>query len=348
MKRPVAFIVLAGVAALLASVLVYSALKKREADVQKAIASTVDIVVAARSLPLGTKIDPTAFKTARWSRESIPPGSFTDSAPLIGAFVKNALVENEPLVADKLFMGQKSAGVMPLLIPAGMRAMSVPVDEVSDIAGFVLPHAHVDVLVALSNSGGNTPKPFSKVVLQNVEVLAVAQQIEGKKDEPEVVRVVTLLVTPQDAERLTLATHEGVLRLAMRNYNDDKIVMTSGSDVESLLRSFGTMPIMAHQVSVGGRLIGTGKPQFRIEIMRDGKSRQSVSFVSEAIGPTSVRKGSPVARISPARATESDTASAEPAEAPDKAAPGNAEPTASEKTGSDRGFAPVPKTIDVP
>src|SRR5260370_16864949 len=122
----------------------------------------------------------------------------------------------------------------PLLIPAGMRSMSVPVDEVSDIAGFVLPGAHVDILVAISDksTGG---APFSKIVLQNVEVLAVAQEIEEAKDEPKVVKVVTVLVTPEEAERLSLASHDGTLRLALRNYKDKKILMTNASNLVTLL-----------------------------------------------------------------------------------------------------------------
>ena len=139
---------------------------------------------------------------------------------------------------------------MPLLIPPGMRAVSVQVDEVSDIAGFILPHARVDILVAVANQGGGQgDKPFSKIVLQNVEVLAVAQEVENKKDEPELVKVVTVLVTPQDAERLALATREGVLHLAMRNYSDNKIVLTSGTDVEELLHQYSLSgaPVMPVQ-----------------------------------------------------------------------------------------------------
>jgi pilus assembly protein CpaB len=290
MKRSAAFLVLAGVAGLLCAVLVYSTLKGREAEIQRAIASNVQIVVASRDLPLGTKIDATSVKMARWSRDSLPPGAFTDPAPVLNTFVKSALVENEPLVPGKLFMGEKTAGVMPLLIPPGMRAMSVPVDEVSDIAGFVLPHSRVDILVALSSAGG-AQKPFSKLVLQNVEVLAVAQEVEGKKDEPEVVKVVTLLVSPEEAERLALASHEGTLRLAMRNYSDDKIVMTSGTDIEDMLRSYSVVPLIAHQPSAAHAAVGYVRPSVQIEIMRDGKSRQSISFVGEpAIGPISGRR----------------------------------------------------------
>ena len=93
-------------------------------------------------------------------------------------------------------------------------------------------------------------KAFSKVILQNVEVLAVAQEVEQKKDEPEIVKVVTLLVTPQESERLALASHSGTLRLAMRNYNDNKIVLTSGSDVAQMLRAYSLapdVPVMAVQ-----------------------------------------------------------------------------------------------------
>ena len=281
MKRSISFTVLAATAALLASMLVYSTLKQREAEVRKATAQMVQIVVAARDLPLGSKIDPSALKTAPWSRDSLPPGAFTDPSAILNSFVKGAMFENEPVVAGKLFLGEKTAGVMPLLIPAGMRAMSVPVDEVSDIAGFVLPHARVDILVALAINGNE--KPFSKVVLQDVEVLAVAQQVEGKKDEPQLVKVVTLLVSPADAERLALASHEGTLRLAMRNYNDNKIVLTSGADVAGLLRAYSlTPPVMRAQPGVSRVAAAAPRPALEVEVMRDGKSRRNVSFINAA------------------------------------------------------------------
>jgi Flp pilus assembly protein RcpC/CpaB len=165
-----------------------------------------------------------------------------------------------------------------------MRAVSVPVDEVSDIAGFVLPHTHVDILVAIN--GGNNDKPFSKVVLQNVEVLAVAQEVEMKKDEPTIVKVVTLLVSPPEAERLSLASHEGTLRMAMRNYNDSKIVLTSGTDIQQMLRAYSNVPdvpVMPTQPAAHHALIATPRrSQVEVEIMRNGKSSESVSFVNEA------------------------------------------------------------------
>jgi pilus assembly protein CpaB len=275
MRRPAIFILLAVVAASFAAIVVYSALKRREAQVQQAMAQSVNLVVAAHDLPLGSKIDPASIKTVRWSRDSLPPGSTTDPATVIGQYTKTGFVADEPIVADRLFGGDKNAGVLPLLIPDGMRAMSVPVDEVSDIAGFVLPHTRVDVLVSLSNGD----KSLSRIVLQNVEVLAVAQDIEQVNDQPQTVRVVTVLVTPQEAERLTLASREGVLRLAMRNYDDKQIVSTDGIDLDQMM---GTGPPPAPVAAVSDQPPPPPRPRpqpVQVEILRDGRTAESVSFV---------------------------------------------------------------------
>jgi pilus assembly protein CpaB len=290
MRRPTIFVLLAGVAALAAALVVYSALKKREAEVRQAMAQTVQIVVAAQDLPLGTKIEPSSVKLARWSRDSIPPGAFTNSQAVMNAYVKSSFVQNEPIVADRLFTGQKEAGVLPLLIPPGMRAMSVPVDEVSDIAGFVLPHSHVDILVSVSNAAPDG-KTLSKIVLENVEVLAVAQEIEKVNDKPQVVKVVTLLVTPEEAERLALASGQGTLRLAMRNYDDKKVVYTRGADVRQLVDAYSGGPVMQQQEQHGvgrARAVVRVRPRPKpvtVEVLRNGTSAQSVSFVRDgAVG----------------------------------------------------------------
>jgi len=364
MRRPIVFVLLAGLAAMLASVMVYSALKRREADVERAMAHNVEVVVAAYDLPLGSRIEPGEVKMARWSADSIPDGSYTDPKQVIGSYVKNSLVANEPIVQAKLFTGDKTAGVMPLLIPFGMRAVSVPVDEVSDIAGFVLPHTRVDVLVAL-DTGSGEQKAFSKVVLQNVEVLAVAQEVEQKKDEPTVVKVVTLLVSPQESERLALASRAGSLRLAMRNYNDNKIVLTNGSDIAQMLRAYSLapdVPVMAAQPEHHGIPQPRRAKAIEVEILRNGKSSESVSFVNEA----AAESGSGRKSIHSAPKATSDSgddaanATADPskavASAPDADHHGSsAEPAADEvKPASESSSAtavpnlPTPKTIDIP
>jgi pilus assembly protein CpaB len=358
------FVLLAGLAAMLASVMVYSALKRREAEVQNAMSHNVEVVVAAYDLPLGTKIDLGEVKLARWSADSLPEGAYTDPHQVIGSYVKNSLVANEPIVQAKLFTGDKTAGVMPLLIPFGMRAVSVPVDEVSDVAGFVLPHTRVDVLVATQSGEGGGDKAFSKVILQNVEVLAVAQEVEQKKDEPEIVKVVTLLVTPQESERLALASHSGTLRLAMRNYNDNKIVLTSGSDVAQMLRAYSLapdVPVMAVQPEPRHVTVAPHLSTVDIEILRNGKSSESVSFVNEAAADVGSNKSASHIRKAAVKADEDsddDTSDASAdatgsttlasAPAPDHhdltspmVVPASApNPTA--------GHVPTPKTIDIP
>ncbi len=375
MRRPMVFVLLAGLAAMLASVMVYSALKRREAEVQNAMAHNVEVVVAAYDLPLGTKIELGEVKTARWSADSLPDGAYTDPKQVLGSYVKNSLVANEPIVQSKLFTGDKTAGVMPLLIPFGMRAVSVPVDEVSDVAGFVLPHTRVDVLVATTGEGAND-KAFSKVILQNVEVLAVAQEVEQKKDEPEIVKVVTLLVTPQESERLALASHSGTLRLAMRNYNDNKIVLTSGSDVPQMLRAYSLapdVPVMAVQPEPRHVVVAHRPRPVEIEILRNGKSSESVSFVNEAAanfdgsGKTAAHSHKAAAQAdedADADADTADDASTTVASAPepdhhdlaapmvkdvvgkDAAAPASVAAATSDHAPTDH--APTPKTIDIP
>jgi len=367
MRRPMVFVLLAGLAAMLASVMVYSALKRREADVQRAMAHNVQVVVASYDLPLGSRIELGEVKMARWSADSVPEGSYTDPKQVIGSYVKNSVVANEPIVQAKLFTGDKTAGVMPLLIPFGMRAVSVPVDEVSDIAGFVLPHTRVDVLVAMSGGEG-IEKAFSKVVLQNVEVLAVAQEVEKKKDEPTVVKVVTLLVSPQEAERLALASRAGSLRLAMRNYNDNKIVLTNGSDVAQMLRAYSLapdVPVMAAQPEHHGAAVVAAPRRARaieVEILRNGKSSESVSFVNEAAADSGSAKqirharkaveadddetadagtdASTAVASAPAAVDHHDTATAP--------TPADIKPAGASSSATAVSYLPTPKTIDIP
>ena len=380
MRRPIIFVLLAGVAALVAALVVYSALKKREAEVQQAMVKNVEIVVANHDLSIGTKIDAGSVKLVRWSREAVPPGAYTDPGSVMNQYTKTSFVQNEPIVADRLFAGDKNAGVLPLLIPSGMRAMSVPVDEVSDIAGFVLPHTRVDVLVAVSSGGSTGDKPFSKIVLQNVEVLAIAQDIEQVGDKAQPVKVVTLLVSPEEAERLALASREGTLRLAMRNYDDTKIVMTSGVDVSQMLRSYGgpqpAMPMMEAQHVERPMARAPRANPIEVEVLRNGKSTENISFIrsdgathetpaeappsgssSEADSPDKVAAASPVPRHThmahSAPANESATTTSDAADVAPAGSSGHTFgvigiPAPMDDPGPNGFNKPHSKTIDVP
>ncbi len=284
MRRPTIFLMLAVVTAFLAAVVVFSALRAREAQLRKVLADQVSVVVAATDIPIGSKLAPGMLRLAPWASRSVPTGAFTSTAALVNSYARIEFLEGEPIVKKGIFTSDTAGAVMPLLIPRGMRAMSVAVDAVSDIAGFVEPRTRVDVLVAIAGNGSGA-NPFSKVVLQDVQVLAVAQEIGPGKNEPKVVKVVTLLVTPHQAEKLTLASREGTLRLAMRNYTDTAIVATSGSDIADLLGRPEPPSVM---VSQAARAEPDGKPSpapraprgYSIEIMRDGRKAETVSFVN--------------------------------------------------------------------
>lgn len=274
MRRPIIFFLLAGLAASAAALVVYAALRSKDAEVARAMVKTTDVVVAAHDLGLGAKLDAGSVRLVRWPRDVLPAAAASSIPSVIGNIVKAPFVENEPIVTTKLFAGDKTAGVLPLLIPPGMRAMSVPVDEVGDISGFVLPHSRVDVLVALSERGGDSSsRSRSKIVLENIEVLAVFQTIE-QKNQPQLEKVVTFLVTPEGAERLALASREGTLRLALRNYADTKIVTTSGSDIHQIMGDSGS--VLASQ-----RHSGVRQHREQVEVIRNGKSRQEVGLAAE-------------------------------------------------------------------
>jgi pilus assembly protein CpaB len=117
MRRQAVLLILAAAAAALAALMVNSALKLREAEIVRAHAQSVEIVVAARNLPLGSRIEQSSIKLARWSREALPPGASQDMQAVMNNYVRRALVTNEPITAEALFNGDRSAGVMPLVIP---------------------------------------------------------------------------------------------------------------------------------------------------------------------------------------------------------------------------------------
>ena len=329
MRRPIIFLFIAGVAAALAAIVVYSALKKKDAQIQQATVKSVPVAVAARDLPLGSKLDPGAIKLVRWPRDNVPEGAASDPRPFLGAIVKDSIVADEPIVATKLFTGEKTSGVMPLLIPEGMRAMSVPVDEVADIAGFVQPHMRVDVLAAISSAGNNTQNSRAKVVLEDVEVLAIAQTIEHKQDDPQVVKVVTLLVTTEQAERLALASREGTLRLAMRGYNDDKIVLTQGVDINSVMQAYSSAPAAVQFASHRGRrdVPPPPPPSVEVQVMRNGKDLQTVRFTPGVHGTELHAAPAPEAKPEPVKpGTTPATNNGFPVAQADPSTPGRVDP----------------------
>jgi pilus assembly protein CpaB len=191
------------------------------------------VVVAARDLSVGAIVQEEDLRLVDWPSDAVPEGYAANVSDVVGRGVITAVRVNEPLLDSKLAeLG--SGGGLPITIPAGMRAVSVRVDDVIGVAGFVLPSTRVDVLVTLTPPGSSDTA--SRVILQNVNAVAAGQEIQRDEDgTPMTVTVITLLVSPEDAERLVLAASQGRIQMALRNTLDIDTTDTSGSRVSALM-----------------------------------------------------------------------------------------------------------------
>jgi pilus assembly protein CpaB len=232
-------------AAAVASFAVYRAVSSipvREVEVV-----TLQAVVAAKSIPVGTIITRDDVRLVPWPARSPVPGSFTSIDGVVnrGAIVE--IEENEPLTESKLApLG--SGGGLPPTIPEGMRAISVKTNEVVGVAGFVIPGTRVDVLVTVKQH--DKSEPTSRAVVSNVQVLTAGTRFDQEKarsdGKPIPSTVVTLLVTPQDAERISLAASEGQITLTLRNPLDVARTNTSGVKMAELLAEPAPPPVPKH------------------------------------------------------------------------------------------------------
>ena len=213
------------VAVLLAFILsayIYHAFKKAEVNASGPSLRMTTIVVAAQPLKLGTRIDGSMVKTIQWPSGSRPEGMFGEVTEVANRAVVNNIAENEPILAANLASTDSGAG-LSATIPEGMRAVSVSVNDVVGVAGFVTPGTMVDVLVTGSAAGNGGAGSVTRTILENIRVLAAGQKIEQDREgKPENVPVITLLVTPEDAGKLTMASTEGKIQLALRNTVDTK------------------------------------------------------------------------------------------------------------------------------
>lgn len=182
--------------------------------------TTQNLVVAAVPMQVGTRLDPNNLRVIAWPSNRSVSGMFTRVEDCADRALITPVAENEPILEAKL--APKTAGVgLPATIPEGMRALSVAVNDVVAVAGFVGPGTMVDVLV--TGTGGHGGDNITRTILENVRVLAAGQKIEQDREgKPQTVPVVTLLVSPEDAAKLTMASTEGKIQLALRNTIDTK------------------------------------------------------------------------------------------------------------------------------
>lgn len=248
-KRTLIVLVFSIAAATAATLFVYRAVASipvREVEVK-----SYHVAVAAKSLPVGTMVSPSDVKLVAWPASSPVAGGYSTVEEVLSRGLIAPAVENEPLTESKLAPREAGAGLPPT-ITAGMRAISVKVNEVIGVAGFVVPGTRVDVVVTLSKQGDS----LSRVVVTNAQVLTAGtkyDQDQAKDGKPVPSTVVTLLVTPEDAERIALASTEGSIMLTLRNPLDTEHTSTNGTRMAALMGAPDPPP--ATRVSKGVRRV---------------------------------------------------------------------------------------------
>jgi pilus assembly protein CpaB len=196
------------------------------------------IAVAAADIEIGARLSPEMLRLVDWPPSSVPPGAFADMAALNGRVVKTSLTRGEPLIEGKLAPAGATGG-LSAVVAEGKRAMTVRVNDVIGVAGFALPGNYVDIMVNTQGQGArgaDQDRAISKIVLERILVLAVAQESDRDGTKPKVVNAVTLEVTPEQAEELDLARSVGALSLVLRNQTDPEPGGTEGATKSTLLK----------------------------------------------------------------------------------------------------------------
>lgn len=285
-NRLIAGLVIAVAVAMLLSIYVYHAFQLASAVHPT---QTQQIVVAVGPLGVGTRLDETNIKTISWPADSPLPGAITTIGAAVGRALITPVVANEPILDAKLAPREAGAG-LSATIPEGMRALSVAVNDVVGVAGFVGPGTSVDVLVTGTIPGESQAgaQYVTRTILENIRVLAAGQQVEQDVNgKPQNVPVVTLLVSPQDAATLAMASTEGKIQLALRNTIDvstpaplpvlEAAVFSPGGAIQKAVQTTGR--------KVAVKAPAPPPPPYTIEVIV-GDKRETKSFPNSNSGST--------------------------------------------------------------
>jgi len=270
-------LVIALVVAFLLSSFVYKQFQK--ASFVKPSA-TQPLVVAAVSLPLGARLDASNLKIIQWPANQPVVGMFTRVEDCANRAVITPLAINEPVLESKLAPKESGAG-LDATIPEGLRAVSVAVNEVVGVAGFVTPGTMVDVLVTGRALGGGSAAQgdITRTILENIRVLAAGQKIEQDREgKPQTVAVITLLVTPDQATQLTMGATDGKIQLALRNTIDTKMNDPKAIVQAALFSVQGAVSAPVQAKAPGKRVAPAAPPPpYVIEVIT-GNKRENKSF----------------------------------------------------------------------
>ncbi len=225
---------------------VYRAIQ--QLPVREVEVASVEVVVASQTLPVGTRLTTDHLRVVPWPERNPVAGAVSDPSEIVDRGVIVTILENEPVTSTKI-AGPESGAGLPPIIPEGLRAMSVRVNEVIGVAGFVLPGTRVDVVATVNAPAqGNRPQePMSRTVVSNVEVLTAGtryDQEEALEGEPRQSSVVTLAVLPEDGERIALAATNGSISLVLRNPLDVEPTETEGIRLAALMGDPAPVPVV--------------------------------------------------------------------------------------------------------
>ncbi|HYM13326.1 MAG TPA: Flp pilus assembly protein CpaB [Bryobacterales bacterium] len=255
------FVTVLGLSAVLALVVsgIFYQITSSAGHPRKAKIDTKQVVVATNPVPLGGVIKASDLKMVAWPAENVPPGSFDKLDEVVDRVAMSNILVEEPVLAGRLAAKGSGLGLSPI-IPPGMRAVSVRVNDVISVSGFVLPGSRVDVMVTAVPRAGGESGPVTRTILSNIQVLTAGKNIQpDAKGQPENVPVVTVLVTPEQAEVLTLASGEGRIQLALRNNSDSQQVMGGGVRASDIFTG-GVKPAAAEITRPRPRLVRVKMP----------------------------------------------------------------------------------------
>jgi pilus assembly protein CpaB len=258
---------------LIAAYGIYNFLSQQRKAAEALRTATQDVVVAAQDIAPGTTINEElikkgTIKTTPWPKASIPMGAFSSPKQVIGKTNRVKIIANEPILESRL--AGEGAG-LTVRLEAGKRAVAVRVDEIIGVSGFIVPDDRVDVIVTTTPPGtGGQENRIAKIVLQNKRVLSVAQSTEQKEGKPQLARSITLEVTPEEAEKLSLASQEGQIALALRGLGDDSQAITPG------VRKGDLLATVAARKAAPGTVVRAPE-KYRVEVIQ-GHDRKVVEF----------------------------------------------------------------------
>ncbi len=255
---------------------IYNFLGQQQKATESLRAANQDIVVAAQDIPPGTTINDEAIKkglikVTPWPKNSIPAGAFSSTQQVMGKVNRVKIIANEPILESRL--AGEGAG-LTVRLEAGKRALALSVNEIIGVSGFIVPDDRVDIILTTTPLGAQQDNKVSKIVLQNKRVLSVAQSTEQKDGKPQLARSITLELTPEETEKLTLASSEGQIVLALRGLGDEAEAKTIGSNKRDLL----SLAAATTTKKPGAGAVAQPPPdKYRVEVIH-GSNRNVVEF----------------------------------------------------------------------